>query len=87
MEMVAMVTAENGVAVLYKLVIDGRSYEVDLPELSGLQIRALAAIDPTYTLVLESGDARGHDRMIDDNDVIKLEDRPVLFCRPPTAMG
>jgi hypothetical protein len=84
---VAMVTAEPSVAVRYQLVIDGLSYEVDLPQLSGAQIRALAAIDPTYTLVLESADSSGHDLMITDSDVIKLEDRPVLFCRPPTAMG
>jgi hypothetical protein len=87
MEVVAMVVGEGNVAVRYLLIIDGQRYEVDLPELTGLQIRALAAIDPAYGLVLESADARGYDRMIEDADVVTLEDRPVLFCRPPTAMG
>lgn len=78
---------DGDVAVRYRLTVDGQCYEVGLPELTGLQIRALAAINPTFGLVLESADERGYDRLIEDSDVVRLQDGPTLFCRPPTAMG
>jgi Multiubiquitin len=71
----------------FRLVINGQTYEVSLPAVSCAQVRALGAIEPNHTLVLE---VRGvaADRIVQDKDVIDLRGGvAVLFSAPPTMFG
>jgi Multiubiquitin len=71
----------------YELHIDGNSFRVATSELVGVQIRALAAVNPHFDLILE-GEGPAPDRLIGDDDRVSLTHTPVrIFTRPPTAMG
>ncbi|MGL3111811.1 multiubiquitin domain-containing protein [Bradyrhizobium sp. BR 1432] len=71
----------------YQLSVNGQHFEVQTRELVGLQIRALAAIDPAYDLVLE-GEGSDPDRILGDGDTVALTGSPKrIFTRPPTAFG
>jgi hypothetical protein len=72
---------------LYELSVNGTAFQVPMKEILGLQIRALAAVDPVYDLILE-GDGPNPDRLLGDEEKIALAEVPVrIFTRPPTTMG
>lgn len=72
----------------YALIINGERYEVDVSELTGAQIRALAGLDPVIDLVLESVSPDGGDHVLADNEKINLTKATVrAFTRPPTSFG
>ncbi|MBL0391243.1 multiubiquitin domain-containing protein [Ramlibacter monticola] len=72
----------------YTIVVDGRSYIVEVDRLRGVDIRALSGVPASNALVLESDDAR-EDLVIDDESVVDLDtQRPVrVYSRPPTMHG
>lgn len=71
----------------YYLVIDGAKYEVDLPRLTGFQLRALTAVPAGCQLIME-GSGNAQDAVINDDDEVELTLGPVvLYVRPPTSFG
>jgi hypothetical protein len=71
----------------HSLFVDGREFRVTLAKLTGLQIRALAAINREYELVLE-GRGSEPDTPIRDEQVIDLvKEPPRFFTHPPTTFG
>jgi hypothetical protein len=71
----------------YSVVVNGRSFSVDLPTLRPVQIRALAGIPADHSLVAESIGPIA-DRLLADDESISLESAPaVIYSKPPTAFG
>jgi hypothetical protein len=71
----------------YFLYINGVRFEVDLPKLRQVQVRALAGIPPEHSLVVERNDARA-DILFQEDDEISLSEGPVhIYSRPPTMFG
>jgi len=71
----------------YRIVINGQLFTVDLPALAAVQIRALAGIPDTDTLVVE-GRGESPDRWLTEDAVVSLEKGPVhVYTTPPTMMG
>ncbi|WP_292412942.1 multiubiquitin domain-containing protein [Mesorhizobium sp.] len=68
------------------VVINGRIFEVALPELSQLQIRTLANLSPDDDLILEvSG---GADRVLAPDERVELSSDVIhIFSRPQTSFG
>jgi hypothetical protein len=72
---------------LYELYVNGQVFQVSLKTLLGLQIRALAAVDPIYDLIIE-GQASESDHVLGEDESVSLERGPVhIYTRPPTSMG
>lgn len=66
--------------------VNGSTFTVSQPVVEGLQIRVLAQIPSSMTLVLE----RDHhpDRVIGDTDAVSLAEGAVHFyAKPPTSFG
>jgi hypothetical protein len=69
----------------FDLVINGVSYTVSSETISGAQVRALAAVDPTHTLVIE-GEGSAADQIVGDDQFLKLGNRHLRFFTSPPAM-
>jgi len=71
----------------YRIVINGHPFTVNLPALAAVQIRALAGIPDSHTLVVE-GSGESPDRWLTEDAVLSLEKGPVhIYTTPPTMMG
>lgn len=72
----------------FKFSVDGRQFETDQPLLTGAQAKALASIDPSFGLFLESHGNRP-DRQIGDNEAIDLSEpgREQFYTVPPATFG
>ena len=70
-----------------RLFVDSCEFRVAFAEISGLQVRALAAISQEYELVLE-GHGTAPDTPVSDEQLIDLTgEAPRLFTHPPTTFG
>lgn len=71
----------------YQVVINGQLFEVDLPALAAVQIRALAGIPEAHTLVVE-GRGESPDWRLTEEALVSLEEGPVhVYTMPQTTMG
>ena len=71
----------------YHFFVDAKRYETDETALTGAQIKAIAAVDPTYQLFLEEkGDQP--DRAISDGEAVNMQHEPKHFYAvPPATFG
>jgi hypothetical protein len=67
--------------------VDAKRFETEHATLTGLQIKAIAGVSPTYQLFLEEeGDKP--DRAISDGEGVSLQDEPKhFFAVPPATFG
>lgn len=69
--------------------VDAKRYETDKPSLTGLEIKTIAGITPTYQLFLEEeGDQP--DRAISDGEAVELkrgEKTRHFYAVPPATFG
>jgi hypothetical protein len=72
---------------LNRYFVDAREYTTDHTALTGLQIKAAAAVSETYQLFLETeGDEA--DRAISDGESVNLQHDPKhFFAVPPATFG
>jgi hypothetical protein len=81
------VPVTNETVPTYKIEVNGRIFDVDLPRLTGRQIRALAYIEPGHDLILEGAEL-AEDKLLSDEDSVDLtKAKMVIYTRPPTAFG
>lgn len=74
-------------AAPYVVFVNHSRFEVDLPQLQVVQIRALAGIHGDHELIVEGAGA-SEDRLLGDDDVVSLEHGPLhIFTKPPTVFG
>ena len=72
----------------YKYSVDGKQFEVDVPVLTGAQIKARAGIDASYGLFIE-GQGQGSDVQVSDNQQVDLRDegKEKFYTVPPATYG
>jgi hypothetical protein len=71
----------------YQIIINGQLFEVDLPSLATVQIRALAGIPMEHSLMVEGQD-NSPDEFLNEAAVVSLEKGPVhVYTMPQTIMG
>lgn len=72
----------------YKFLVDGRSFETEHQRLTGLQIKAVAAVDVTFGLFLEEH-GHGSDRQIADGDAVDFSQpgQESFYTAPPATYG
>lgn len=70
----------------YFLSVQGKRFQVAAPSLTGMEIRALIGAAAEWTLVLERAGDKS-DIVVKDEDVVSLEDQPILFLTPPAVFG
>jgi hypothetical protein len=72
----------------FKFSVDGRPFETDQPSLTGAQVKAIASIDPSFGLFLESHGNRP-DQQIADHQAVDLSEpgREQLYTVPPATFG
>lgn len=71
----------------YQIIINGQLFEVDLPSLATVQIRALAGIPMEHSLMVE-GQGNSPDEFLNEATVVSLEKGPVhVYTMPQTMMG
>jgi hypothetical protein len=73
----------------YHLFVDAKRYETEKSSLTGVEIKAMAGITPTYQLFLEEeGDTP--DKPISDSETVVLkegEDTRHFYAVPPATFG
>jgi hypothetical protein len=79
---------EKGGPKKFKFSVDGREFETDQRSLTGAQIKALASIDPSFGLFLESRGNRP-DQQIADSQTVHLGEpgREQFYAVPPATFG
>lgn len=72
----------------FKFSVDGRRFETPQERLTGLQLKAIAGIDPSFALFLE-GRGHGSDRQIGDGDTVDLAapGNEAFYATPPAIYG
>lgn len=71
----------------YQIIINGQLFNVDLPSLATVQIRALAGIPTEHTLMIE-GHGDSPDQLLREDTVVSLEkERVYVYTMPQTMMG
>jgi hypothetical protein len=71
----------------YQIIINGQLFNVDLPRLATVQIRALAGIPVGHSLMIE-GHGNSPDLFLSEDTVVSLEKGPVhVYTMPQTMMG
>jgi hypothetical protein len=71
----------------FEIICNGDRLNIETPQLTGEQIRALFGVDPAMDLVVE-GAGSDPDRILSDYEVVSLRTGPVrIFLRPPTSFG
>lgn len=78
----ARLLAGGRIGVLW---VNGERYEVDAEELSGVEVRAVAGLDPVIDLVVEGVGEDGGDLLMSDDEKMTLPIR--AFTRPDTNNG
>jgi hypothetical protein len=68
------------------LYVNGKQFDVPCNPIVGIQVRAVAAVDHDYGLVLE-GIAGSPDRMIGNDDAVSLDVPQRFYSVPPTNDG
>lgn len=72
---------------MYVLFINGRKIEVEQATLTGAQVRAIVALDPTADLIVEAQGAAA-DWPLSDDAILDLSSGPAhLFIRSATTFG
>ncbi len=69
-----------------KVKIDGRHYEADAADMTGAQLKALAAI-PAANLLFREVRGPGDDEQIQDATVVHLHDGDSFYDMPPGNFG
>lgn len=71
----------------YKMTVNGQEFEVDTAEISALQVRVLALVPTSFSLILEQPGSQP-DAVLRDNDVIDLSRGKIhIYAHPPTTFG
>lgn len=71
----------------YQIIINGHLFNVDLPRLATVQVRALAGIPIEHALMVE-GHGNSPDQFLSEDTVVSLEKGPVhVYTMPQTTMG
>ena len=71
----------------FEFFVNGKRFAVPTSQILGVQVRAIAALDPQVSMVIE-GIGNEPDHVLEDDTKISLEHRAVrVYTRPPTMMG
>lgn len=70
----------------FEIFIDGTRFEVEQTSMTGLQLKALAGIDPSYQMFLEQH-GRDDDKLIGDNEAVAIKSGLHFFAIPATTFG
>lgn len=72
----------------FKFSVDNRPLESDRPVLTGVEIKALAGVDPSFGLFLERH-GKDPDLQINDGDQVDLREpgRERFYSVPPATFG
>lgn len=71
----------------HAVILNGQKLEIPSATVTGIQLRLLAGIPPSYELIAE-GHGSDPDQVLTDTDVLDLSG-PIkhVFVKPPTAFG
>jgi len=68
------------------IIIDGKPYGIETTQLSGVEIKAMAARAPQYQMFCEQeGDKADH--LVGDSEKIKIREGMKFYTVPPAMFG
>jgi hypothetical protein len=71
----------------YVIVINAQRFEVDVPTLRPVQLRALAGIPMDHAVIVEHAGTKRDFVMTEDQSISLTEGPVYIYTRPPTSFG